>query len=53
MADYDPDELLALVIEAVAENLPGDDAEVLELPVAPEGAEGAEGEVVMRRHWHV
>ena len=34
MPDYDPDELLAIVIEAVAENLSGDDAEVLELPVA-------------------
>ena len=33
MTDYDPDELLAMVIEAVAENLAGDDAEVIELPV--------------------
>ena len=41
--EYDPDELLAMVIEAVAENLAGDDAEMLELPVAPQGAEGAAG----------
>ena len=38
MPEYDPDELLAMVIEAVAENLSGDDTEVLELPVASEGA---------------
>ena len=35
--DRDPDELLAMVIEAVAENLPDDDAEVIELPVEDEG----------------
>ena len=33
MTDRDPDELLALVIEAVAGNLPGEDADVIELPV--------------------
>ena len=33
MPAYDADELLAMVIEVVAENLAGDDAEVLELPV--------------------
>ena len=29
--ELDPDVLLAAVIEAVAENLPGDDADVIEL----------------------
>ena len=36
MPDHDRDELLAIVIEAVAENLSGDDAEVIELPVVDE-----------------
>ena len=40
MPDYDPDELLAMVIEAVADNLSGDDADVIELPVASEGEVG-------------
>ena len=31
--DRDPDVLLAAVIEAVAENLPGDDTDVIELPL--------------------
>ena len=43
MPDYDPDELLAMVIEAVAENLPDDDANVIELPVASEDTEGGTG----------
>ena len=36
--DLDPDVLLAAVIEAVAENLPGDDADVIELPKRDEPA---------------
>ena len=35
----DPDVLLAAVIEAVAENLPVDDADVIELPSSAEGDE--------------
>ena len=33
MPDYDPDELLAMAIECIADGLSGDDAEVIELPV--------------------
>jgi len=41
--ELDPDVLLAAVIEAVAENLPGDDADVIPLRRSEESDESGQG----------